>query len=300
MRRPTPDIEPVMVTARDIALSGLLARATEENAKGVILALHGGGYSAGYWRYEDERCSSLLTLAAGLGFHVLALDRPGYGASEKHDPRRLGLADQVDYLFDALYAWCAENCFAGPAFVIGHSLGGIVSLLMAAHARGSRLAGVDVLGVPFRFPDNEAGAKVHSWPTDGTHVPPPDAEARRWLMFGPDWTHDAAAIGHDATVVRPMPVAEYRDALTLPSAWQTILPTISVPVQFTLAEFEIMQATGWSILREVEALLGSSAHPVVHLQKSSGHNASCHKIARAYHLRAIAFFEECLTLLRRY
>jgi pimeloyl-ACP methyl ester carboxylesterase len=283
----------IMVETRDIALSGVL-RSPEGTAKGLILALHGGNYSAGYWNYEGSRGESLMRLGAELGFHVLALDRPGYGRSYDFEPKRLGLAAQVDFLFDTIDAWTSTHRFSGPVFVIGHSIGGILTLLMAAHQRGARLSGVDVLGVPFRFPKTEAGDEVNSWSTTGTHVPPPDEAARKWLLFGPEGTYDPEAFAYDSTLPRPMPVAEYIDALKMPDAWAQVLPAILIPVQFTLAEFEVMQATGRDTLRDVEALLSNSPRARVALQAGSGHNASTHHIARAYHLRAIAFFEECL------
>jgi hypothetical protein len=65
-------------------------------------------------------------------------------------------------------------------------------------------------------------------------------------------------------------------------------------VQWTATEFEKMQASGRDMLDEVHALLRNSPHSQLHLQRASGHNASQHRIARAYHLRALAFFEECL------
>ena len=286
-------VREVVIDTGEIALSGLVAGPAGP-AKGLILALHGGSYSAGYWNYRGARGESLMALGADLGFHVLALDRPGYGSSHDFAPARLGLDAQVGFLFDAIDAWGRANGFAGPVFVIGHSIGGILTLLMAAHARSTGLAGIDVLGVPFRFPSTEAGDEVNSWSTTGTHVPPPDTEARKWLLFGPEGTYDPEAFAYDSTLPRPMPVAEYVDALKMPGAWARVLPAIRIPVQFTLAEFEVMQATGRDTLAEVEALLTGSSNVRVALQTGSGHNASTHHIARAYHLRALAFFEECL------
>lgn len=286
-------VRDIIIDTGEIALSGLIGSPAGP-AKGLILALHGGSYSAGYWNYQGARGESLMALAAELGFHVLALDRPGYGASHDFAPERLGLDAQVGFLFDAIDAWSGANRFAGPVFVIGHSIGGILTLLMAAHPRSAGLSGVDVLGVPFRFPKTDAGDEVNSWSTTGTHVPPPDTDARKWLLFGPEGTYDPEAFTYDSTLPRPMPVAEYIDALKMPDAWARVLPAIRIPVQFTLAEFEVMQATGWETLRDVEALLANSRNARVALQTGSGHNASTHHIARAYHLRAIAFFEECL------
>ncbi len=59
-----------------------------------------------------------------------------------------------------------------------------------------------------------------------------------------------------------------------------------------------MQVTGSEVLQEVKVLLSNSPHVCVGLQRLTGHNASAHKIAPAYHLRALAFFEECIALQR--
>lgn len=285
----------VVLTTPQIRLSALVNKGVAQPARGLILALHGGGYSAGYWNCP-VRGTSFFTLAAKLGFHVVAPDRPGYGSSHDFDPARLGLDSQVDFLFDALESWSNTHAFSGPAFVIGHSLGGIIALLMAAHPRAQRLCAVDVLGVPIRFRANPAGETVTSLSQSGEHVPPVDEQARRLLMFGPDDAYESLADRHDAAAVRPMPVAEYREAIAMPESWSKVLPRIRIPVQFTAAELEAMQATGSEILEEVQNLLDSCPHKAVHLQRRSGHNASAHKIAPAYHLRAIAFFEECLAL----
>jgi pimeloyl-ACP methyl ester carboxylesterase len=292
----TVGARPALVDTGAIRLSGICA-APSGDARGLILALHGGSYSAGYWDCPSPG-ASLLELGAALGFHILAVDRPGYGASHDHDPARLHLVDQVEFLFGALDAYRASIGFAGPRFVIGHSIGGILALLMAAHRRGAELVAVDVLGVPVRFPDTAAGAEVNSWTTEGTHVAAVDETQRRWLLFGPDGSYDQDAYDYDATLPRPMPVAEYRDALAIPARWPEILPAIRIPVQFTLAEHEVMQATGPEALAEISAMLSGSAHPMTFLQRGTGHNASIHRIARAYHLRALSFFEESLALRR--
>ncbi len=84
---------------------------------------------------------------AGLGFRVLAADQPGYGLSAPIDPYDLaGMADAVRRLID----WAAGE--AGPsrggeaarALVVGHSMGGMVALELAArtpaHVRALVLA----------------------------------------------------------------------------------------------------------------------------------------------------------------
>lgn len=285
----------VVLNTGQIKLSGLINCNVATPTRGLILALHGGGYSAGYWNCP-VRGTSLFTLAAKLGYHVLAPDRPGYGLSQDFDPAQLGLNNQVEFLFDAVEAWSHENRFAGPTFVIGHSLGGIIALLMAAHSRALGLCGIDVQGVPIHHSTNAAGDTVNSFSQSSTHVPAISAQLRKWLMFGPEDTYEPLSDQHDATLLRPMPVAEYREAIAMPAAWPSVLPSIRTPVQFTVAELEVMQATGWDVIDEVRNLLSDSPHKAMHLQERSGHNASAHKIAPAYHLRALAFFEDCIAL----
>jgi pimeloyl-ACP methyl ester carboxylesterase len=287
----------IVVRAGDLELSGILSGPAEGPVRGLILALHGGGYSSGYWNNTaDEGRLSLLELGAVLGFHVLALDRPGYGHSKNGDRSLVALETQATVLFDAIDAWSREFKFNGPAFVIGHSIGAMITLLMAAHPRSARLSGVDVLGFPLRLVSGAETQEIISWPTTQTHVPALSAEMHRKCVLGPAGTYSTEAVEYDLKLTCPMSVVEFRDAITLPGTWPHILPTIHIPVQLTMAEHEVMQVTGAEALREAQGLLGNSAHARFHLQPASGHNASMHYIARAYHLRAIAFFEECLAL----
>jgi hypothetical protein len=68
---------------------------------------------------------------------------------------------------------------------------------------------------------------------------------------------------------------------------------IQVPVQYTMPEFEQSSETGAAILDAARGYLTSSRRVLTHLQAGAGHNISLHKVARAYHLRSLAFFDEC-------
>jgi pimeloyl-ACP methyl ester carboxylesterase len=234
-----------------------------------------------------------VRLSLQLGFAVLALDRPGYGASRGGDPAALRISQQVETLFDAIDSWSATEGLQAPVCLIGHSVGGIAALMMAADARGRALAAVDVMGVPFRYPP---GGGARALLKAGEQAPEPADNLQRRLLFGPDGSFPPKAVAHHRSCVRPIPLAELEDGLAAPAIWGQVLPEIAVPVQFTLAEFETMQCTGWDVLHEVRALLRRSPVVRVDLLLGSGHNASLHHAARAYHLRALAFFEECVGL----
>lgn len=108
-----------------------------------VWAVNVHGYFAGggmYWR-ESAR------LAAGLGWRVVNPSLPGFGGSEPLPWEELsmgGFARTVDGLLDALGA--------GPAVILGHSMGGAVAIRFA-HDYPER-----TLGVVYRD-----GAATVSW-----------------------------------------------------------------------------------------------------------------------------------------
>ncbi|MEV5651996.1 alpha/beta fold hydrolase [Nocardia sp. NPDC052254] len=66
-----------------IPMSALCARVADPRA--VLLVLHGGATTARYFDCPGHPDLSLMRPAASLGCTVLAVDRPGYGASAGHD-----------------------------------------------------------------------------------------------------------------------------------------------------------------------------------------------------------------------
>jgi pimeloyl-ACP methyl ester carboxylesterase len=283
----------VHIEAGNYTLSGLLARPEGFEQVGIILALHGGGYRAGYWDCPHPSGSSLLTLGASLGYAVLAIDRPGYGATGGLGPKSMCLETQAEVIFDAIEHWIKKTGTTGPLFVIGHSIGGILTLLMAASSRGNRLlAGVDVSGVPLQFTAESATVMARQ-PIDTDYLPDISPDFARNLFFGPDGSFEASALVFDRSLAASVPTAEYLDARDAPRTLPLKMREIRVPVQYTMPEFEQSSETGAVILDTARGYLTSSRRVLTHLQAGAGHNISLHKVARAYHLRSLAFFDEC-------
>ena len=67
-----------------------------------------------------------------------------------------------------------------------------------------------------------------------------------------------------------------------------------MPVRITRAESDVSSGGGRVGLDSRGALFTSSPRVVLAWQRASVHNISLHRVARAYHLRAIAFFDEAL------
>src|SRR4051794_7301402 len=97
-----------------------------------VVLLHGWADSADTWR----------RLLAGLGRsdrRAIAVDMPGFGTADRLDRER-SVMEQLDEFADAVVEYAREDGAAEPV-VAGNSLGGAVSLRMAARS-GDGLTGV--------------------------------------------------------------------------------------------------------------------------------------------------------------
>ena len=101
--------------------------------RGTLLLVHGLG--------ESGLCFEGLFEAPALAdWHLLVPDLPGYGRSP-WPPEPLGLAGHADHLA----AWL-ESRGAPPVVVVGHSLGGVIALLLTERHPARVRALVDVDG----------------------------------------------------------------------------------------------------------------------------------------------------------
>ena len=114
----------------------------EPGQRGIVF-VHGGAAHAHWWTHVAATFSR--------HFRVVAIDLSGHGDSE-HRPSY------------SLEQWAAEVMAVaddagidGPPVIIGHSMGGFVTIATAA-LHSDRLAGVVVLDSPVAEPDHEVGA----------------------------------------------------------------------------------------------------------------------------------------------
>jgi pimeloyl-ACP methyl ester carboxylesterase len=282
----------VRLTPRMFHLNGLrlsgLDTGTIAPSRGVVLALHGGGYQSSYWAYPS---GSLADHAIQRRFRTVLIDRPGYGAA--YDVPR-NLADQAEIVFDLVEAIRREENGA-PVLVVGHSMGGILALMMAAHPRSQLIAGVDVCGVPLVFPDHMIASLTARTTVDGqTHYPLGSLDGRRKLFYGPDGTFDEAALAYDAQISTQVPVAEFPDALHAPVTLPGVMRTIKIPVRYSMSEFEVSSTVDRHVQEKARALLSGASRVTVRVEDSTGHNISLHKVAGAFHSGILDCFDQIL------
>ncbi|WP_381556426.1 alpha/beta hydrolase [Streptomyces eurythermus] len=266
-----------------VRLSGLLAEPGAGQApRAVVVALHGSGMRAGYFDNRAQPGLSLLELGSRLGYTVLAVDRPGYGASAATLPDGQDLAGQTATLGSALADFAGRWPVGAGLFLLAHSGGGRLALsTAAADALPAPLIGLDLSGLGSAFavtPDQLPGAGA------------PGAWRRHWgqlRLYPPE------AFREGQRLVAPVPATEAGETLSWPRMYPELAARVRVPVRFTFAE----QEQWWRTDEEaVRALLAPLAAPraVVDRLPDAGHNISLGWAARTYHLRVLAFLEECL------
>ena len=107
---------------------------------GLVL-VHGGAAHAGWW--------SALAPFLAVGHRVVALDLSGHGESGWRDEYH------VEHWSREILAVHEASGGSGRPVVVGHSMGGIVTIVTAAR-HGHELAGAIVLDAPVRRPDPES------------------------------------------------------------------------------------------------------------------------------------------------
>ncbi|WAL99963.1 lysophospholipase [Streptomyces sp. Je 1-369] len=268
--------------AAGLSLSGLLCEPAGP-PRALVVAVHGGGMSAGYFNGQARPELSLLRLGARLGCTVLALDRPGYGRSRAALPEGLPLAEQTPLLRAALADFARRHPVGAGHFLLAHSFGGKLALSLAAHAQdGEGLLGVDISGCGRRYAPGAEDEVRHDRPA---------ARRRHW---GPLRLYPPGTFRASADTVAPMPPREAADLTAWPGTFDRLAPRVRVPVRFTFAEHELWWRRQEADLAALAAGFTAAPRVLLEHQPGAGHNISLGWAARAYHLRALAFLEECL------
>ncbi|MGH6990651.1 MAG: alpha/beta hydrolase [Stellaceae bacterium] len=255
----------------------------------LIVALHGGTYTSTYF---DLPGYSLIDRAVGLGMPIIALDRPGYIDTTPFTPDEATIANNAVRLDEAIgEIWHKHGGKARGIVVIGHSIGGAITVSIAARNPSWPLLGIAVSGVGLVTPA-ESGAQWAALPKIPMIELPPAMKDQ--VMFGPDWTFapPMPALGHDADA--PVPRMELID---ITSTWHSVVREVAakvrVPVHYRQAEFNRLWVVDRDQVNGFGAALVNSPRVDAALFNNVGHCIDFHRLGPAFQLEQLAFALRC-------
>jgi alpha-beta hydrolase superfamily lysophospholipase len=122
--------------------------ALEDGTRAPVVLIHGYGQNRYAWHLPSRSFSNYLARA---GFDVFNLELRGHGRSRHLGARRPShVADFVREDVPAAIEEVQRLSGGRPVYLVGHSLGGLVSYA-SAPSLGSAVAGVITLGSPYHF-----------------------------------------------------------------------------------------------------------------------------------------------------
>ncbi|MCQ9179700.1 lysophospholipase [Streptomyces sp. IBSBF 2953] len=282
--RTTSAVRRQVVDVHGVPASALVAEVPRPQA--VIVALHGGATTSAYFHHPGHPRLSLLRTAAAAGFTVLALDRPGYGGSAGHEDRMRTPEQRDDFAHEAVEALLKDRERGLGVFLWAHSAGSELALRMADDPRAGDLLGVELAGMG-RVHHPLAVRAMEQWRSDPTRTRP----SLRHALWYPPRAYPPDVHGGQRIRAASPAYEGHREG------WQEDLvrlaARVTVPVHITLAEYEQVWINGPEGLSDLASLFTGSPRVVLHEQAGAGHNTSVGRTALAYHLRVLAFVEEC-------
>jgi len=276
---------PRVVLVDGVPMSGLVALA--EDPKAVVVALHGGASTAAYFDCPGHPQLSLLRPGAGQGYTMVALDRPGYGASAPYPDAMQHPEQRVALAYSAVDKMLGANPRGARLFLLGHSAGCELAVRMAADERAEHVIGVELAGTGVQY--HPATAEILKRAT-ATHRP----TGLRDVLWQPAHLYPADVL---SGMTNSATGALYEVEMT--KSWPrqdfpALAARVHVPVQFTVAEYERVWRSDPETLTQIGAMFTSSSRFVINEQAGTGHNLSLSISANAYHTKVLSFVEECV------
>ncbi|WP_395310720.1 alpha/beta fold hydrolase [Mycobacterium sp. AMU20-3851] len=280
----TVTVRPRVVMVGAVPMSALVAAVPEPRA--VIVAIHGGATTSAYFDCPGRPDLSLLRAGAAAGFTVVALDRPGYGASALYQDTMDEPAARVELAVGAVDKILGAGPRGAGLFVFAHSLGCELALRMTVEMGPSDVLGVELAGTGVRY---APGVKEMLSQASVTARP----VGLRELLWEPVELYPSEVL--TGALNAPGVAYEGRVSAHWPRRnFPALAEQVRVPVQYSHAEHERVWETSPAALTDLAALFTVSPRVQITERPDSGHNLSVGLSAPAYHAQVLSFIEECI------
>lgn len=277
-------------------IDGLTVESTYEPAElpvrgyPLLVVLHGGGYTSEYFKVAGSQAGSFVDIANRSGFDVLRIDRPGYGRSTQLADEVNTYARQAEILASAVVS--AVGGEDRSVFLVGHSIGGMIGLEMAARHLDWCLVGLAVSGMGAKLSDSGLGEQLGAIPGSGLAELP--AELRKQIFYGPEATVSADVVEAAGICYAPAPIVEMRAA----ARWaferlDEVADEVKIPVHHALGEYDAI----WDVSEAALGAFTSRFRPEVpvrpELIRRAGHSIDHHRVGATLHHRQLGFAHRC-------
>lgn len=255
----------------------------------LVVAVHGGTYDS---QYFDVPGHSLVERAAANGVPIVALDRPGYGATPLLPREQMTLEGQGRFLVEALGdIWRMHGNGRPGMVIVAHSIGAAISLYATADSGSLPLLGISVSGVGMRTPAEHR--PMWEGLPDIDLVSMPD-EIKEVVMFGPPESFDPEAPDRSSVANRTAPKAELVDIV---STWhdrvRSVLARITVPVHYRQGEFDKLWIVDEGEVQAFADALTASSRVDAAMLRGTGHCLDFHHVGAAFQLGQLSFALQC-------
>lgn len=282
-----------VVRGLGISLSGRGRAPTAEstNRHPLIIALHGGIYSS---KYFDVDGYSLLDRAEAQQLPIFAIDRPGYGLSASYAAHSPGIMDNAEILDSAIHElWQSYRHKACGIVLVGHSIGGAITVAIAARQPSWPLLGIAISGVGLD-PVPASKDKWNEVPAEQALVKVPP-EAMNGFFFGPQGTYDQGVMpqaSHAANA--PAPRSELVDiGMQWPRLVGRLAARVEVPVHYRQPEFETLWPVDEAHVRRFADAFINCPDMDAELFPGAGHCIDFHLTGEAFQREQLAFARRC-------
>lgn len=269
---------PRVVMVDGVPMSALVAESPDPRA--VVVALHGGATTSAYFDCPGHPELSLLRIAVDQGYTVIALDRPGYGASAAYPDAMARPEQRVALAFGAIQRIAG----AADLFVLGHSMGCELALHLAVQR--PEVLGVSLAGTGRRY---HPGAQELL--KDASPVNRP--RGLRELLWEPARLYPPDVIGaglsaggtaYEGDVIKSWSRQDF----------PVLAGQTKVPVQFLAGEYENVWESDAEALTAIGAMFTAAPRVQTGELADSGHNLSVGLTAASYHRKVLSFAEQCV------
>ncbi len=261
-----------------VPMSALVAESPDPRA--VVVALHGGATTSAYFDCPGHPELSLLRLAVAHGYTVIALDRPGYGASAAYPDAMARPEQRVALTFGVIERIAPST----DLFLLGHSMGCELALHLAA-------VRPEILGVSLAGTGRRYHAAAQEMLKDASPARRP--RGLRELLWEPARLYPPDVIGaglssdgtaYEGDVVRTWSRQDF----------PALAGQVKAPVQFVAGEHENVWESDAQALAGIGAMFTASPRVQTGELADSGHNLSVGLTAPIYHRKVLSFADECV------